>query len=274
MSFPVALQLYSVRDAMKADFFGTLKKVKDMGYDGVEFAGLMGNAPEEIKSALDDIGLVPVAAHIAMGDFDADLDRRLEEMKIIGAKYVVVPSVPQEYRPDAGGDFVKAFEKFRTIAEAAKKEDMMLLYHNHDFEFIKIGDKYALDLLYETLPADLLQTELDTCWINVGGENPANYVRKYAGRAPVVHIKDFIGEKSENMYELIGEKTTALPRKAMQNFAFRSVGEGKQDIPAILNACRDAGTSWLIVEQDQPTEGLDPLTCAQMSVTYLNSIQK
>ncbi len=274
MSFPVALQLYSVRDAMKADFFGTLKKVKDMGYDGVEFAGLMGNDPHKIKSALDEIGLVPVAAHIAMGEFDTDLDRCLEEMMIIGAKYVVVPSVPQEYRPDLGGDFTKAFDKFLTIGKAAKAKGLTLLYHNHDFEFIKIENKYALDLLYETLPADLLQTELDTCWVNVGGENPAAYIQKYANRSPVVHIKDFVGEKSDNMYELIGEKTTALPRKAIQNFAFRSVGEGKQDIPAILDACRTAGASWLIVEQDQPTEGIDPLTCAQMSITYLKNIQK
>ena len=61
---------------------------------------------------------------------------------------------------------------------------------------MKIDGKYALDILYDTVPADYLATEIDTCWVNVGGENPSEYIKKYAGRCPVVHLKDFWGEKS------------------------------------------------------------------------------
>lgn len=148
---------------------------------------------------------------------------------------------------------------------------MQLLYHNHDFEFVKIDGKYALDILYDTVPADLLKTELDTCWVNVGGENPADYVRKYTGRAPVVHLKDFAGEKSEHMYELIGIEEEKKEEK--QKFEFRPVGYGKQDFKAILAASEDAGAEWVIVEQDQPSMGKTPLECAKMSIDYLRSIQ-
>ena len=157
-----------------------------------------------------------------------------------------------------------------TLGTVAKKLGITLLYHNHDFEFLKIDGKYALDILYDSVPADLLQTELDTCWVNVGGENPADYIRKYSGRSPVVHLKDFTGSKSENMYELIGieKKAEAAPQK----FEFRPVGSGKQDFPAILAAAEDAGAEWVVVEQDNPSMGLTPLECAAKSRAYLKTI--
>ena len=147
---------------------------------------------------------------------------------------------------------------------------MTLLYHNHDFEFMKLDGKYALDILYEKVPAELLQTELDMCWVNIGGENPAEYLLKYTGRAPVVHLKDFWGEKSEDMYELIGIDRKLPTRPA--NFEFRPVGSGKQDFPAILKAAEQAGASWVVVEQDKPSMGLTALECAAKSRAYLKSI--
>ena len=156
------------------------------------------------------------------------------------------------------------------LGAVAKKLGMTLLYHNHDFEFLKIDGKYALDILYDSVPADLLQTELDMCWVNVGGENPSEYLRKYTGRSPVVHLKDFAGSKSENMYELIGieKKAEAAPQK----FEFRPVGSGKQDFPSILEAAKDAGAEWVVVEQDNPSMGLTPLECAAKSRAYLKTI--
>ena len=104
----------------------------------------------------------------------------------------------------------------------------------------------------------------------MGGENPAEYLMKYAGRSPVLHLKDFAGEKSENMYELIGIEKKAPARPA--NFEFRPVGYGKQDFPAILAAAEKAGVQWVVVEQDQPTKENSPLECAEMSRKYLKSI--
>ena len=269
MSFPVAIQLYSVRQDAAANLYATLKKVKALGYDGVEFAGLHNHTPEEIRDMCADIGLVPISAHVPYQDMVADPEGVLSQYATIGCQYVVVPYLTEEYRP--GTDkFPEVVKNVAMLGAVAKKLGLQLLYHNHDFEFLKIDGKYALDILYDEVSADLLQTELDMCWVNVGGENPSEYLLKYTGRSPVVHLKDFVGEKSEGMYELIGIDKKAPERPA--NFEFRPVGSGKQDFPAILKAAEQAGAGWVVVEQDQPSMGLTPMECAAKSREYLKSI--
>ena len=157
-----------------------------------------------------------------------------------------------------------------SLRNFGKFREKITQFNNHDFEFLKIDGKYALDILYDSVPADLLQTELDTCWVNVGGEVPADYIRKYAGRCPVVHLKDFYGEKSDDMYELIGIDAKAPARPG--NFEFRPVGSGLQNMPAILDAAEKAGAEWVVVEQDQPSMGKTPMECAATSMEYLKSI--
>ena len=269
MAFSVAVQVYSVRDDAKADLRGTLEKIKKMGYDGVEFAGLYGNSPAEIKAMCAEIGLTPISAHVPYLDMLADPQGVLSEYAEIGVKFVAVPYLTPEYRPgtDAFPEVVKNVEM---LGKVAKELGIQLLYHNHDFEFAKIDGKYALDVLYDTVPAEYLQTELDVCWVSVGGEVPADYIRKYSGRCPVVHLKDFYGEKDENMYELIGIKSDAPKRPG--NFEFRPVGSGLNDFPAILKAATEAGAGWVIVEQDKPSMGLTPLECIEKSRNYLKSI--
>lgn len=269
MALKIGVQVYSVRDDAAKDFRATLQKIKDMGYDGVEFAGCYGNDPSDIKAMCEEIGLEPISAHVPYGDMQADPEGVLSKYATIGCKYVAVPYLTEEYRP--GTDkFPEVIENVKMIGEAAKRFGIQLLYHNHDFEFIKLDGKYALDILYESVSADLLQTEIDTCWVNVGGENPAEYIMKYSGRSPVVHLKDFYGEKSENMYELIGIES--LPRKSVSKFEFRPVGYGVQDMPAIIKASEAAGAEWLIVEQDSPSMELTPMECITKSREYLKTI--
>ena len=269
MSLPVAVQVYSVRDNAAKDLRGTLKAIKEMGYDGVEFAGLYGNSPAEIKKMCEEIGLVPISAHVPYVDMVADAQGVLSQYAEIGCKFVVVPYLMPEHRPDSD-QFPTVVENIGKIGQVAKSLGLQLLYHNHDFEFMKLDGKYALEVLYDTIPADLLQTELDTCWVNVGGEEPAAYVRKYTDRAPVVHLKDFHGEKSEDMYELIGIEKKAPARPG--NFEFRPVGSGLQDFPAILAASEDAHAQWVVVEQDSPSMGLTPMECIRKSREYLKTI--
>ena len=86
----LAIQLYSVRDEMGKDLFGTLKKVKEMGYDGCEFAGLFGVDPQEIKNACDELGLTPISAHVAYQDIIPDIDAAVNTYKTLGVKYMVI----------------------------------------------------------------------------------------------------------------------------------------------------------------------------------------
>lgn len=269
-SKPIAVQLYSVRDDVDADMYGALKQVKEMGYDGVEFAGLGNNAPATVKAWCQELDLVPISAHVPFVDMLKDPMGVLNAYAEIGCKYVVVPYLTPEHRPDHP-NFPYVVEFIGILGKAAKKLGMQMLYHNHDFEFLTVDGKYALDVLYDTVPADLLQTELDTCWVRVGGEDPSAYIRKYTGRAPIVHLKDYFGEKSENMYALIGIESdeAAKPSK----FEFRPVGSGVQNFPSILAASKDAGAEWVVVEQDNPSMGLTPMESIKASIDYLKSFE-
>ncbi len=269
MSLPVAIQVYSVRNEAAADLRGTLQKIRDMGYDGVEFAGLYGHSAADVKAMCAEIGLTPISAHVPYVDMLKDPCGVLSQYAEVGCKYVAVPYLTEIHRPGTP-NFEFVVEFISIISKAAKKLGIQMLYHNHDFEFLKIDGKYALDILYDTVPADLLATELDTCWVNVGGEDPAAYIKKYTGRAPVVHLKDFFGEKSDDMYELIGIENAA-PRRP-SGFEFRPLGAGLQNFPAIIKAAEEAGSEWLIVEQDKESMGLSPMECAAKSREYLRSI--
>lgn len=271
MAFSVGVQLYTVRNEMKENFYGTLKKVKEIGYDGVEFAGLFGHTGAEVKKMCEDLGLNPISAHVPYQDMLADPEGVLGEYKTIGCKYVVMPYLQKEEFDDE--ENVKTIIKnIEMLGGVAKKRGMTMLYHNHDFEFKKLNGKYILDLIYDSISADLLQTELDTCWVNIGGENPAEYMLKYAGRSPIVHLKDFFGEKSDDMYELIGIEKKAPTRPS--NFEFRPVGLGMQNFPSILESAKKVGAEWIVVEQDNPSMGLTPMESIVKSFEYVKSINK
>jgi sugar phosphate isomerase/epimerase len=209
--FPVAIQLYSVRDFMEKDVEATIKKVAEIGYDGVEFAGTFGYSAADLKAICEKYGVTPISAHVPIKELENDLENTVAYYKELGCEYIAIPWIGEEYRnsEEALANTYKTVEK---IGAYATESGMTLLYHNHDFEFKKVGDDYILDLLYSNVPATKLKTQLDTCWVKVGGENPAEYVRKYSGRAPVVHLKDFAGQKGNGpLYKLIGieEEETA-----------------------------------------------------------------
>lgn len=274
MSLPIALQFYSVRDEAEKDFFGTLKKVREMGYDGVEFAGLYGHSPEEIKAECEKIGIVPMSAHVPFDELINDTEKTINDYKTIGCKYIAVPYLTEERRP--GTDkFGETIEYIKKIGEKCAEAGITLLYHNHDFEFVKIGGEYGLDILYKEVSPELLETELDTCWVNVGGENPAEYIEKYSGRTPVVHLKDFVmqgKEKPKKLYDLIGIDDEG-EAASEDEFSFKPVGYGVQDFEAIMIASEKSGAEWVVVEQDQPDRGNTSLNAAKMSIEYIKNLK-
>lgn len=272
MALPVAVQVYSVRDSAEANLADTLRKIKEMGYDGVEFAGLYGYSPEYIKGLIEGIGLIPVSAHIPLDEMIADPEGTFAAYQTIGVKFAAVPYVTPERRPGAE-KFEETIETIAKLGEIAKKYGITLLYHNHDFEFTKVDGEYGLDILYSRVPKEFLETELDTCWVNVGGEVPADYIARYNGRTPVVHLKDFYmsGKLPKHLYALIGideEEKEDEP----STFEFRPVGHGMQDMPAILAAAEASGAKYVVVEQDEPSMGLSRMDSIKTSREYLKSI--
>lgn len=274
MSLPIALQLYSVRNELSSDFENSIRKIKDFGYDGVEFAGLHNQKPLYIKSLLEQVGLNPISAHVSLDEMLKDTDKIFETYSYLGCKYIAVPYLPEQRRPN-NAMFNQTLKDIELLGRKAKQVGLQLLYHNHDFEFVKIGDKFGLDVIYESISEDLLKTELDTCWIKVAGQNPVEYIRKYAGRAPVVHLKDFYKKETMRqvkMYDLIGVASDQEKASDVDTFGFVPLGFGMQDIPSILYASVDAGAKWVVVEQDMPQKGRTALECARLSIKYLNNL--
>lgn len=253
LEFPIAIQLYSVRNEMEADFVATLKQLKKMGYDGVELVGMYGRKPEEIHAICTEIGLVPVSVHVGIDEIMNWSTEQFQKYVRIGCRQVVLSYIPPEYR--YGTDqYDELLKHLREMGEYGRKIGVPLAYHNHDFEFAKVDEEYVLDMLYRKIPSDTLLTELDTCWIHVGGENPVDYIRKYSNCMLAVHLKDY--QISEDGLDI----------------CMCPLGQGLLDFQDILFAVKETSTEWLVVEQDYPNGNSTPMECARMSIEYLKSL--
>ena len=266
-----AIQLYTLRNRLSEGVEKVLKEIREMGYEGVEWYYLPDNSPEKAAELSKAAGLEIFSAHIDINIVLAGDRELLKRLAKAGFKYLPIGWLPQE-RLAGGPLFAETCDAIRTYAEMAKEEGLYVMYHNHDFEFEKTTEgEYVLDLMYRVVGPEYLQTQIDTCWVNVGGENPADYLKKYAGRTPTVHLKDFAGSRSENMYALIGIDEDKK-KEASGQFQFRPVGKGLQNFPAIIAAADECGAEWYIVEQDSPSMGKTPMESVQMSIEYLKGI--
>lgn len=267
---PVAYQVYSAREEAQKNLGEVLKKIAALGYDGVEFAGFYGHGADELVALLAEHNLVPISSHVPVALIEADMFGVISYHRKIGCRFIAIPHLDNETRPGAPGfaRMLKLIYKFGTLCGEA---GIQLLYHNHDFEFVNVCGMYGLDFLYGATPPGVLKTELDVCWIKYAGEDPAAYIRKYAGRCPIVHLKDFVGEKGgPSPYALLGLKDEgADPNKTA--FEFRPVGHGCQDVEGIVAASIESGAEWFVVEQDLSI-GRTPLEAAALSIETLRKI--
>ena len=272
--FDIALQLYTIRNEIEEDMDASLQQVKEMGYDFVEFAGYFGKTATNVRNLLDKHGLKSVSVHQGYSIFLDEPEESVEYLKTIGAKYSAVPWMGKE-KHKGSPEFAKTVEDFMNIGQLLQEAGITLLYHNHDFEFERYDGKFLLDWLFEAVPANILQTEIDTCWVKLAGYDPAEYIRQYTGRSPIVHLKDFTSKSFTGgpVYALIDEsgKEGEKPSREDQRFRFRPVGQGVQNIPEILKAAEDAGTDIVVVEQDQCPD-CSPMEVAKISRDYLRSL--
>ena len=252
-TLPIAVQVYSVREEAERDFAGTMKKLGEMGYDGVELAGLYGKSAEEIRDSIKAAGLTAISAHVSYDELAGDLEKTLQDYETIGCRYIVIPWLGEDRRFGAAL-YEETIKGIPVISEGCKKHGMTLLYHNHDFEFAKTPDgTYALDQLYAEVPADVLGAEPDTCWIKVGGPDPSEWLKKYSGRCPLVHVKDF--RRREDGVDLL------------------ALGEGEQDFPTLVKTAKECGAQWLVIEQDDHPYGT-PMGDMKKSLDYLRELGK
>ena len=271
--FNVGIQLFGVRKSLAEDFEGTIRALAEMGYEYVEFAGYYGKSAEEILNILNKYGLRAVSVHQKLDFFAEDREAAAEFLKGFGIKYVMIPW----YNKNAlagSPEWEKTAAYFNEMADFFKSKDMMLGYHNHDFEFEKVEGKYIHDYIFEAVPADKIVPEIDTCWVRYAGLSPEEKLRQFKGRVPIVHLKDFTCKNFAGgpVYDLIGTGGGAEKKATIEEneFKFRPLGMGVQNFAPILEACEECGCEIVIVEQDQTYE-MSELEAAKISREYLKN---
>jgi len=227
-----------------ADVEGTLDAVAGIGYREIEFAGLGGKTPAEMRSLLDQLGLRAVSSHNGLADIRGDWERTLEGASALGQRYIVCPSIDGR---DRSGEGLRAVaDAFNRAGEAASRHGIVFGYHNHDWEFSSEDDVLPYDLLLERCDPALVTMQMDLHWIVHAGVDPMSYIARHPGRFHSVHAKD----------------RTADGRMV-------NVGEGVIDFAAIHAASDEAGIRHWFVEHDSPQ---DPLADVTVSFRALSSI--
>lgn len=255
-SLTTAVQLYCVRDDMKADPRGTLTKLAEMGYTHVEHANYVnhkfyGWTAAEFKKVLDDLGLKMPSGHTVFGkdhwddakqDFSDGWKKLVDDAGYMGQQYVISPSLPESMRSDYG-TLMKYMEIFNKCGELCNKAGMRFGYHNHDFEFSqKINEEVLFDLIMKNTDKDKVVLQLDTGNMYIAGALAKDLLAKYPGRYDNIHVKDMIRTEG-------GE-----------GFESSILGKGVLPIREITDMARDQGTTLFVIEQES-YQGKTPLDC-------------
>lgn len=235
---PVAVQLYSVREACAKDLPGSLKAIAKMGYQGVEFAGYHNFSATDVRKMLDDNGLKAAGTHTGIASLLGDeLEKTVAFNKTIGNIYLIVPGLPTEYRADLAG-WKKTAGLFNEIADRLAKFGMVTGYHNHSHEFTPENGVTPWDAFFGIAkPAVVMQADSGNALH--GGADIIPLIKKFPGRALTVHLKEY-------------SKTND---KAL-------IGEGDIKWNDLFQACETVGgTKWYIVEQE--SYAFPPMECIQ-----------
>jgi sugar phosphate isomerase/epimerase len=244
----VGLQLYTVRDLMKADMPGTLARVASIGYREVEFAGYFGRTPAQVRALLKRNGLTSPSTHIALDILEKDSVRAFADAKAIGHQWVTVPFIPENRRKTLD-DWKRITELLSQLAPQAKAAGLRLAYHNHDFEIRPVDGQRPLDYMLDHTDPSLIDFEMDLYWVVFGGGDPFDFFNRHPKRFKLVHVKDSAGPPDNKMVD---------------------VGKGTIDFRAIFAASDKAGIRHYFVEHDQPA---DPIATIRNSYNYLHALR-
>ncbi len=187
----ISLQLYSIHEETKKDFTGSVRRVGEIGFQGVEFAGYGDLTCGEQKQLLAESGLYSVGTHCGLQVFTDRFEEELQYSKAIGSKYIICPYA----KLDTLEEVDHLAQVLNAAAKKAAREGIKVGYHNHAHEFAILDGKYALDLLAEKTSDDVV-LELDVFWVAYAGVDPVEYIKKWGKRVELIHIKQIDQNKA------------------------------------------------------------------------------
>ncbi|KAF1299507.1 sugar phosphate isomerase [Enterococcus sp. JM4C] len=239
----IAIQLWSVQEACREDFLGTLQALKEAGYDGVEFAGYNGYSADEIAEMLKKTGLVAAGSHIPFEQMDTDLEAVLAFEKTIGNKRIVVP-----YATFPTAEAWQAFiKRLAEIAKAVTAQGFEFYYHNHAHEFKEVPNEDLLELM--TKESSDIRLEVDLYWLNAAGKNVPEWVAAHSDSIGLFHMKDMKKDPEEST----------------------EIGSGVLPMGEYVQLAKELGLPWLIVEQEA-FQKYSPMEAAKIDCDVLSRL--
>ena len=221
------LQLYTLRDMMEKSVADTLKLVAGVGYGDVEFAGYFGHSAKDIRKLLDANGLAAPSVHVPLEVLRSALPQVIQDAKVIGHHYIVLPWLSEAQRGDSVDNYKKLAAELNGFAKPIKDAGLQLAYHNHDFELTPVKGGLPYDVLLGETDKDLVKMELDLFWAVKAGVDPLALFAAHPGRFPLVHVKDMA-----------------------KDGAMVDVGAGTIDFKAIFAKAEQAGIRHQFIEHD------------------------
>lgn len=244
----IGAQFFTIRDFCKdtASFAESLKKVADIGYKTVQISGTCDYDPEWLDGELKKNGLKCVITHTPADKLQSNPAKVAAEHDKFGCKYVGLGwfGFDEEKEGQRYDDFIRIY---KPVAEQLHLNGKYFMYHNHDGEFKKHNGKLIIEKLAEDINYEIMGFTLDTFWVQAGGGDPAQWIERLSGRVPCIHLKDYS----------YGRKMAVI-------------GEGNINFDRVFEKAKDAGTEYMLVEQDD-CNGEDPFDCLKRSFEFLKS---
>lgn len=236
------LQLYSVRDVTGTDLEGTLKKVAEIGYRYVEFAGFFGHSAEQVKAMLDNYGLIVSGTHSGFDDLDKDFAGTVKYHHAIGNTNYIVPGAPWGTTAELN-ETIEKMNKYKPMLAA---EGIRLAYHNHDGEFKpNLDGQIAHEEMERRTDIDF---QIDTFWAFVAGRDPIDVITRLKDRVHVIHLKDGL--------------------RNGQGFA---LGEGEAPVAAVREKAIELGMHMVVESETLQPDGISEVT---RCFNYLKTLEK
>jgi len=269
------IQLYSIKDETAKDFVGSLKRLAEIGYTGVEFAGNYGGlSAGELKKVLADLGLEPLSAHIKSDQVAANLEYAAE----LGLKYIIDPMYNMETYEDAAA-FAKILNE---TGKLCKDKGIHFGYHNHRHEFLECKDGTLMDTLLINTDPDLVCFQLDVGWATCAGCDVPAFIKKYAGRFKMIHVKECSqiagAEKAPDFGKFPKDENgrPQIPPEIIKQWQEQNkwnvtTGKGIIDWPVVRDAALAQGAEAFIIEREYDYAG-DIFKCVTEDCAYLKSL--
>ena len=232
----IGLELYSVRDAMRANPERTLAAVRAIGYTDVELLWTMGNfgrTPEQVRDTLRREGLRAPSAHIAPETLLTNWESSLATASMLGHEYLIVPSLPAKTNHSLD-EWRRWADRFNIAGATARRAGIWLAFHNEPDHVKPIDGTIPYDVFAQRTDASLVRLQLDIGNMAMGGGDPFEYLQRYRDRYWSFHVKDIVRDRSHDT----------------------ELGHGTIDIRRFLSAISDVREKPVYIEQEGPADAL------------------